>query len=72
MNVLIRKATIDDLEAILKLNKALFDYETAFNKEYNLGWTYSEKGKKYFSDRIKHDLSIVLVAEINKESLAIA
>lgn len=63
MNIKIRNAAITDLEAILKLNKALFNYEEKFNSEYNLEWTYSEKGQAYFKKRIENDLSIVLVAE---------
>jgi diamine N-acetyltransferase len=63
MDISIRKAAVEDLESILKLNKALFDYEEKFNSEYNLGWTYSEKGQNYFRKRIKDDSSIVLVAE---------
>jgi diamine N-acetyltransferase len=63
MEISIRKATIKDLEQILALNKALFDYEEEFNSEYNLGWTYSEKGKEYFKDRIENNSSIVLVGE---------
>ena len=51
------------MEEILKLNKALFNYEEKFNSEYNLEWTYSEKGQAYFKKRIENDLSIVLVAE---------
>lgn len=64
MDISIRKATVNDLEEILKLNKALFDYEEKFNSEYNLEWTYSEKGQAYFKKRIARDSSIVLVAEV--------
>ena len=63
MDIKIRNAAITDLEAILKLNKALFNYEEKFNSEYNLEWTYSEKGQAYFKKRLENDLSIVLVAE---------
>lgn len=67
MNIDIRPAIIGDLESILKLNKALFDYETNFNTEYNLDWTYSEVGRSYFTRRIEEDKNIALVAEDNGE-----
>jgi hypothetical protein len=39
---MIGKATKEDFEDVLRLNKALFDYETVFNTEYNLDWTHSD------------------------------
>jgi len=45
---MIRKATIDDLKDILKLNFELFKYEFKnFDKSLKMDWTYSE-GEKYF------------------------
>lgn len=67
MDIIIRSATINDLEKILVLNRALFEYETRFNTEYNLDWTYSETGKSYFKRKIEADKDIALVAEINKD-----
>ncbi len=63
MNIAVRKAERKDLESILSLNKALFDYESKFDHEYNLDWTYSEKGRSYFQKRLESDSSIILVAE---------
>lgn len=62
----IRKAKSEDLDPILNLNKALFDYEMQFSDQYNLDWTYSETGKNYFRDRIQSESAIVLVAEENE------
>lgn len=59
----IREATIGDLEVILRLNKKLFDYETSFNTEYNLDWTYSDVGRNYFKKMIEDENEIALVAE---------
>ena len=69
MEITIRKATIDDLAAILKFNKALFDYETVFNDEYNLDWTYSDTGQLYFKKRLENDATIALVAEVGGKAV---
>ncbi len=65
MDTSIRKASIKDLEDILRLNKALFDSETVFNDEYNLNWTYSKFGRDYFERMINSGIAIV--AEIDKK-----
>lgn len=67
MNISIRKASKEDLDIILELNKNLFSYETQFNREYNQEWTYSDIGKSYFQKRIENDASIVLLAEVDKK-----
>jgi ribosomal protein S18 acetylase RimI-like enzyme len=64
MKITIRKAGRKDTAAILGLNKKLFDYESRWCKTYNLGWTYSEKGRKYFGDRVGGKGGLVLVAEV--------
>ena len=47
--VVIEKATIEDLEYIQKLNKKLFMREfEKYNKLLNIEWTFGEKGTKYF------------------------
>jgi len=65
MKTIIRKANLKDLEEILRLNKALFDYETIFNDEYNLDWTYSDTGRSYFKKMIESEITIV--AEVDKK-----
>lgn len=61
-NVIIRKATIKDLENIQNLNKKLFIREfEKYNKLLNIEWTFGEKGTKYFSDLIQNDF--VYIAE---------
>jgi ribosomal protein S18 acetylase RimI-like enzyme len=69
MEITIRKATPKDFESIQALNKALFDYETRFNDEYNLEWTYSEIGEKYFAHRLESTNTIAFVAEQNQETI---
>ena len=67
MEVFIRQAKFSDLEEILRLNKALFDYEEIFNSEYDLNWTYSDVGRKYFKERLENKSSVILIAELDKK-----
>lgn len=59
----IKKATIQDIEAILSLNIDLFRFEQAFTDTYSLDWTYSPIGREYFIRRLSHDNGIVFIAE---------
>ena len=63
MNIIIKTATIDDLEKVQELNLKLFEKEA---KEYdsllNLNWTFGEVATKYYQDRILDDNGCVLVA----------
>lgn len=60
----IREAKIKDLDSILKLNKKLFIKEyNEFDNSLNLDWTYSKRGREYFSERIEYDNGKVLVVE---------
>lgn len=63
MDFNIRTATSDDFESVLRLNKALFNNEEIFTKEYNPKWTYSEEGNNYIKKTI--ELGLVLVAVVN-------
>ena len=59
----IRKAESKDFEKILMLNKKLFEFEKQFSDAYNLEWTCSERGRKYFEERLKHAMAECWVAE---------
>ena len=62
--MLIRKATLKDLQRIQELNNELFDLELAnFDKYLIKDWPLSNEGKQYFEKAIKE--SFVVVAEIN-------
>ena len=62
--IVIEKATIEDLEYIQKLNKKLFIREfEKYNKLLNIEWTFGEKGTKYFKELIQNNF--VYVAKIN-------
>ena len=65
--MIIRKARLDDLDDILSLNKNLFKFERRFGKTYNLKWTYSKTGRKYFIHRLKSKKAVVVVAEDYEE-----
>lgn len=50
MDVLIRKATIKDLEEVQELNLMLFEKEhTDYDSSLNMQWTTSQSGSSYFS-----------------------
>ena len=68
MDLIIRKATIDDLQKIQELNLKLFEKEY---KEYdpllNLNWTFGKEGTEYFKNRILKEDGCVLVALVDNE-----
>lgn len=64
MNVNIRKATINDLESIKKLNKKLFELEyDNFDDSLNIEWPLSENGTDYYKDAINNSYSIIAEIE---------
>ena len=66
MNIKIRNANIDDLKTILDFNKALFEYETAFNTQFDAKWSHSKAGITYFTNVINGINGYSLVAEIDE------
>jgi sulfite reductase alpha subunit-like flavoprotein len=68
MDVVIKKATLDDLKTVQKLNLKLFEKE---HKEYdsllNMDRTFSVEGIKYYQDRISKEDSCVLIAIVNNK-----
>jgi len=64
--VIIRKATINDLNSIQELNNSLFDLElNNFDDTLKQGWPFEEDGKEYFEDMINNE--IVFVAQIEEK-----
>lgn len=62
MHIIIRKATIDDLEDIQRLNNELFKYEyKKFDPLLVVGWPFTESGEKYFRDIIENEVAFVAV-----------
>ena len=66
MDIVIRKALIDDLKIVQELNYKLFDLEyNNFDPALNMQWTFSERGKTYFKKLIEE--GTVWVAEDNNK-----
>lgn len=63
MNITIRRATINDLEAICDLSQQLFDYEQQFTDEFNMSWSRAIEGKKFFTKKLKGRKSFILLAQ---------
>lgn len=64
MKIDIRKANMNDLIHIQKLNNSLFDLEyNNYDSTLKLGWPFEKDGEEYFINRIKNNL--IFVAEIN-------
>lgn len=62
--VTIRKAKIEDLSNIQKLNQMLFQKEQKeYDSKYNINWPYEEEGAEYFTKELKDDDRIVFIAE---------
>lgn len=63
LKIEIRKATIKDLDDILRLNLELFKKERReYDKLLDMNWTHGE-GKKYFQRRITKKDGFLVVAE---------
>ena len=65
MDVLIRKATTDDLLAIQKLSQELFQAELVRDPLLNMNWSMGEEGRKIFYARITEENRFCFVAEID-------
>ena len=62
----IRRANINDLNAVQELNNSLFELEfNNFDNTLKLGWPFEKDGKEYFEDMIKNE--IVFVAEVEEK-----
>lgn len=59
----IRKATIEDLGSIQRLNLMLFEHDFQFDKTLDLNWTFSSDGVKSLTESIESENFITIVAE---------
>lgn len=71
-NVLIRKATEKDLDKVLEMADQLSVADSLYDKEIDLKWANTPKGKKYYREKVLTDSSVCLLAEINQESIGFA
>ena len=66
MDINIRKANLNDIEAIQNRNNSLFDLEyNNYDNTLKLGWPLEREGKEYFKDMIENN--IVYVAEVSEK-----
>ena len=64
--ILIRKANLEDLNAIQKLNNNLFELEfNNFDDTLKVGWPFEKEGKEYFENLLNSE--IVFVAEVEEK-----
>lgn len=64
MDIVIRKANIEDLRAIQELNNKLFELEyNNFDSSLKVGWSFTEQGEKYFRDIIENEIAFVAIAD---------
>ena len=60
--VFIRKATLDDVDNIIKLNKILFDLEYEnFDNTLDINRPMSNEGIDYYKESIINDITLVAV-----------
>ena len=71
-NVLIRKATENDLEKVLEMADQLSIAGLPYDKEVDVKWAYTPEGKKYYREKMLTTASICFVAEINQEIIGFA
>lgn len=55
----IRRATIDDLEAVRDLNHQLFLYDKQFNPTWDTEWPMSKEGEEYYRYSISKKIAAV-------------
>ena len=67
MDIHVRRATIKDLYATQSLSLALFEYEKAYTNEYDLAWSHSADGQKFFTKRLKSHSMFILLAQVDEQ-----
>ncbi len=64
MRIEIRKANINNLEDIQRLNHKLFELEYSnFDSSLKVGWSYEEEGIKYFKDMLTNEIVFICIDE---------
>lgn len=62
-DITIRHATIDDLDIMMRLDSLLFRYDAQYDDTLDFGWTFSEEGTQFFTDRATGAEGVAFVAE---------
>ncbi len=60
--IVIKKATLDDLETVQNLNHQLFEHDLVFEPALNMNWPYEKSGKDFFTRAITDDDKCCFVA----------
>lgn len=67
MDLKVRRATINDLTEIQRLNHDLFLHDHKFDPALNNHWPLSKNGEKYFRQAITNNKYLALVAQSEKK-----
>lgn len=62
-DLIIRRATPDDLSMVMRLDELLFQYDAQYDDTLDFGWTRSEEGVAFFTDRVNGTEGVAFVAE---------
>lgn len=71
-NTLIRIATLNDLDSILLLSDELTLSDLPYDKEVDINWAHTDKGKEYYTEKIVGKNGICFVAEVNNKIIGYA
>lgn len=63
MNISIRKAIADDLQSVISLSDELTQADLPYDKDVDVNWSNTEKGMKYFKQKIAGKSGVCFVAE---------
>ncbi len=64
-NIIIKRATLDNLIDIQNLNNKLFELEKSFDDILIENWPLTNEGKKYFSDLIVNNYVVIAIIDKN-------
>lgn len=71
-NIQVRKARSDDLASVLFLSDELTLSDLPYDKNVDIHWAHTDKGKEYYSEKINGKNGICFVAECNKKIVGYA
>ncbi len=72
VDVTIRMAELDDLDALLSLADELALSDLPYDKQVQLDWAHSDKGIEYFKQKIEEKEAVCLVALHNNKLIGYA
>ncbi len=71
-NIQVRKAKSEDLESILFLSDQLTHSDLPYDKDVDIEWAHTEKGKQCYANKINGENGICFVAECNSKIVGYA